>query len=253
MAAELIPAPGGSPPHLLRLPAPEQAAELLEEVRYGLAATGSLADPLAPPLAGAVILESGPWALHTGELRRIAELLRGAGFQLMAVEGHCATTLVAAAALGLASRWSAAALKEMGGESGTGARAEAGVGKAQPASPLPQQAALVVQQGTLRSGDHLQAEGSVLVLGDVNPGARVSAGGNVLVWGRLRGVAHAGRHGDASARIVALQLQPLQLRIANAVARGPEERPPLGLAEQARLVEGEIRIEPAPPQWPHGA
>ena len=73
----------------------------------------------------------------------------------------------------------------------------------------------------------------------------------MLVWGRLRGVAHAGRHGDASARIVALQLQPLQLRIADAVARGPEERPPQGLAEQARLVEGEIRIEPAPPHWPH--
>lgn len=245
MAAELIPAPGGSSPHLLRLPAPEQAAELLEEVRYGLAATGSLGDPLAPPLAGAVILESGAWALHTGELRRIAELLRGAGFQLMAVEGHCATTLVAAAALGLASRWATAATAGVGGGARAGARA------AQPASSRPQEAALVVQQGTLRSGDHLQAEGSALVLGDVNPGARVSAGGHVLVWGRLRGVAHAGCHGDASARIVALQLQPLQLRIADAVARGPEERPPQGLAEQARLVEGEIRIEPAPPHWPH--
>lgn len=249
MAAELIEAPGGGHPHLLRLPAPEQAAELLEEVRYGLAASGSLADPLAPPPSGAVILLSGGWALHTGELRRIAELLQGAGLQLKAVEGHCATTLVAAAALGLASRWKEPATAERGAEAGAGATAERRA--AQPGAPPPQEAALVVQQGTLRSGDHLQAEGSALVLGDVNPGARVSAGGHVLVWGRLRGVAHAGRHGDASARIVALQLQPLQLRIADAVARGPEERPPLGLAEQARLVAGEIRIEPAPPHWPH--
>jgi septum site-determining protein MinC len=109
-----------------------------------------------------------------------------------------------------------------------------------------------VHRGTLRSGDHLQAEGSVLLLGDLNPGARISAGGHVLVWGRLRGMAHAGRRGDTSARIVALQLRPLQLRIAGAVARGPEERPPEGLAEEARLEDGEIRIEPAHPVWPLG-
>jgi len=63
-------------------------------------------------------------------------------------------------------------------------------------------------------------------------------------------VANAGCHGDRQARIVALQLRPLQLRIADAVARGPEEDPALGLAEQARLVGGEIRIEPAEPFWP---
>ncbi len=89
-----------------------------------------------------------------------------------------------------------------------------------------------------------------MLLGDVNPGAMVSAEGSVLVWGRLRGVAHAGREGDASARITALQLRPLQLRIAGAVARGPDDIPPAGLAEQAMLVDGEIRIEPANPVWP---
>jgi septum site-determining protein MinC len=107
-----------------------------------------------------------------------------------------------------------------------------------------------VHRGTLRSGDHLQSDGSVLLLGDLNPGARISAGGHVLVWGRLRGVAHAGRQGDRSARIVALQLQPLQLRIADAVARGPQDRPPEGLAEEARLKDGEIQIEPASPIFP---
>jgi len=109
---------------------------------------------------------------------------------------------------------------------------------------------LVVHQGTLRSGDHLQVEGTVLLLGDVNPGARISAGGHVLVWGRLRGIAHAGCHGDNTARIVALQLRPLQLRIATAVARGPEGLPPEGLAEEARIVNGAIQIDPAQPSWP---
>jgi septum site-determining protein MinC len=119
------------------------------------------------------------------------------------------------------------------------------------AAPAPAVVAsdLLVHRGTLRSGDHLQAEGSVLLLGDVNPGARISAAGNVLVWGRLRGIAHAGIAGDRGARIVALQLRPLQLRIADMVARGPEGLPPPGLAEQALLVDGEIRIDPAAPDF----
>jgi septum site-determining protein MinC len=107
-----------------------------------------------------------------------------------------------------------------------------------------------VHRGTLRAGDHLQVAGSLLVLGDVNPGARVSAVGDVRVWGRLRGSAHAGSQGDRSARIVALQLRPLQLRIADAVARGPEDLPPAGLAEQAVLDGDMIRLTPADPLWP---
>jgi septum site-determining protein MinC len=84
----------------------------------------------------------------------------------------------------------------------------------------------------------------------VNPGARISASAHVLVWGKLRGVAHAGHQGDHNARIVALQLRPLQLRIASAVARGPEGLPPDGFAEEARLVDGAIQIDPASPSWP---
>ena len=119
----------------------------------------------------------------------------------------------------------------------------------QPRLPQPaQELEFLIHRGTLRSGDHLQAPGSVLLLGDVNPGARISAAGDVLVWGRLRGVAHAGCQGDDRARIVALQLRPLQLRIAAAVARGPAEPPPPGLAEEARLMDGTIRIDPAGPQ-----
>ena len=71
-----------------------------------------------------------------------------------------------------------------------------------------------------------------------------------MVWGRLRGIAHAGRSGDRTACIVALYLHPLQLRIADAVARGPQEVPPVGLAEKAHLVDGRIQIDPADPFWP---
>ena len=102
-------------------------------------------------------------------------------------------------------------------------------------------------QGTVRSGEYLESPGDLLILGDVNPGAKVSAEGNIIIWGRLLGIAHAGTKGNSKAKISALQLSPVQLRIANKVARGPKEKPQLGLAEQARIDSEEIIISPLKP------
>ena len=99
-------------------------------------------------------------------------------------------------------------------------------------------------EGTVRSGEYIESPGDLLILGDVNPGAKVSAEGNIFIWGRLLGIAHAGREGNYQATISALQLRPVQLRIAKKVARGPKEKPQLGLAEQARIDSGEIIISP---------
>jgi len=99
-------------------------------------------------------------------------------------------------------------------------------------------------QGTVRSGEYLESPGDLLILGDVNPGAKVSAEGNIMIWGRLLGIAHAGSKGNSKATISALQLRPVQLRIAKKVARGPKEKPQLGLAEQARINYEEIIIYP---------
>ncbi|AIQ96521.1 septum site-determining protein MinC [Prochlorococcus sp. MIT 0801] len=99
-------------------------------------------------------------------------------------------------------------------------------------------------QGTVRSGEYLESPGDLLILGDVNPGAKVSAEGNIIIWGRLLGIAHAGSKGNSKARISALQLRPVQLRIAKKVARGPKEKPHFGLAEQARIDSEEIIISP---------
>ena len=99
-------------------------------------------------------------------------------------------------------------------------------------------------EGTVRSGEYIESPGDLLILGDVNPGAKVSAEGNIIIWGRLLGIAHAGNKGNSSATISALQLRPVQLRIATKVARGPKEKPQLGLAEQARIYFGEIIISP---------
>ncbi len=99
-------------------------------------------------------------------------------------------------------------------------------------------------QGTVRSGEYLDSPGDLLILGDVNPGAKVSAEGNIIIWGRLLGIAHAGNKGNYQATISALQLRPVQLRIAKKVARGPKEKPQLGMAEQAKIDSGEIIISP---------
>ena len=99
-------------------------------------------------------------------------------------------------------------------------------------------------QGTVRSGEYLESPGDLLILGDVNPGAKVSAEGNILIWGRLLGIAHAGSKGNSKATISALQLRPVQLRIAKKIARGPKEKPQLGLAEEATIDSEKIIISP---------
>lgn len=234
MAAELIPAPCAALPHRLRLPeAGTTRGSALDEVRYGLG---------AHTLRGPLVLEAADWLLRRPDLEELSRLVERGGLRLVRVVSRNRRTVVAAAGLALEWEWGPGPAGE---DSGPQDPTQAD-GSADPAAVD----GLTIHRGTLRSGDHLQGEGTVLQLGDVNPGARISAGGHVLVWGRLRGSAHAGRDGDPGARIVALQLRPLQLRIADTVARGPQDSPPEGLAEEARLVDGAIRIDPASPTWP---
>ncbi|MEO0395822.1 MAG: septum site-determining protein MinC [Cyanobacteria bacterium P01_A01_bin.137] len=97
-------------------------------------------------------------------------------------------------------------------------------------------------QMTVRSGTEIRHPGSIVVLGDVNPGGALIAAGDIFVWGRLRGVAHAGSDGNAACRIMALHMQPTQLRIADQVARAPEKPPTQYQPEVAYVTQGGIRI-----------
>jgi septum site-determining protein MinC len=98
---------------------------------------------------------------------------------------------------------------------------------------------------TLRSGATLRYDGDVTVYGDVNPGAQIRAGGNVNVMGRLRGVVHAGAHGDEEAFILAFELAPTQLRIGRQIAIAPPTKKAAVFSpEVAAIVEGSIIIEP---------
>ncbi|AEB11215.1 septum site-determining protein MinC [Marinithermus hydrothermalis] len=97
---------------------------------------------------------------------------------------------------------------------------------------------------TLRSGQRVESPGTVVVLGDVNPGAEVVAGGDVIVVGKLRGLAHAGASGNLDATVWALALEAQQLRIAHLVARAPEEGFKSQGPERARVDGERIVLEP---------
>lgn len=98
-------------------------------------------------------------------------------------------------------------------------------------------------RGSLRNGQKIEFDGSVVVVGDVNPGAEIKAGGNIIVLGQLKGMAHAGCKGMTEAFVTAIFMAPVQLRIADIITRFPEEnkkapKPP----EYAFVQNGQIFV-----------
>lgn len=95
---------------------------------------------------------------------------------------------------------------------------------------------------TVRSGQRIECEGDIVVLGDVNPGAELIAGGSIAVMGALRGLAHAGATGRTDVVVAANRLAPKQLRICKKAIIFPEEggREP----EVASLSEEQIVVSP---------
>jgi septum site-determining protein MinC len=96
--------------------------------------------------------------------------------------------------------------------------------------------------GPVRSGVILDHIGHVIVFGDVNPGAELRATGNIVVLGRLRGTAHAGI-GAPMGFILALRLEPQQLRIGRQVARAGDSDTPDHDAEIAYATGEQIVVE----------
>ena len=80
----------------------------------------------------------------------------------------------------------------------------------------------VIYRGNLRSGQDISSDKSIVVLGDVKPGANVTSYGSIYILGELRGNAFAGASGDQNAIIMALDLRPIQVRIADAIAISPD-------------------------------
>lgn len=96
---------------------------------------------------------------------------------------------------------------------------------------------------TIRSGQAIHHASSVVVLGDVNPGAEIVAGGNIIVWGVLRGMVHAGYPDNEHALVCSLLLSPVQLRIAHLLSRPPEDFEAQPRPEVATIKHGQIVVE----------
>ena len=98
-------------------------------------------------------------------------------------------------------------------------------------------------RGSLRSGQKLESEGSLVILGDVNSGAEVMASDNIVVLGALRGLAHAGAKGNKQAIIAAGLIDTVQIRIANIVREIDRDEEPLHKQAYVSVIDNHIVIE----------
>ena len=125
--------------------------------------------------------------------------------------------------------------------SGPAGVATAGVSIPPTPTNAPAGVSTLYHRGTLRGGQALHNMGNIVLIGDLNPGAELIASGDIVVVGALRGTAHAGAQGDRTARVIAIEFAPTQLRIATVIgadalsASGPQQA----------VIEGE-RIAVAP-------
>ena len=104
---------------------------------------------------------------------------------------------------------------------------------------------MMIFNKTLRGGQEIRSESSVMIFGNVNPGAQVISNGSIDIRGTCRGFVHAGADGDETAFVVADRLMPTQIRIANIIARSPdEEMEEPDHAEKAFIKDGRIIFEP---------
>lgn len=101
-------------------------------------------------------------------------------------------------------------------------------------------------KGNLRSGQVLDVETSIIIIGDVKAGAKVISKGNVIILGALRGNVYAGADGNVDAFVVALDMDPVQIRIADTIARAPD-KPQKKKVKETKIAfweDGNIYIEP---------
>ncbi len=108
-------------------------------------------------------------------------------------------------------------------------------------------------KGTLRSGQVLECETSIIIIGDVNPGAKIISVGNIVILGALKGIAYAGASGNEGCFVVALDMNPVQIKIGNVIGRSEDkgilasirERKKTAAEPQIAIVsDGRILIEP---------
>ena len=97
-------------------------------------------------------------------------------------------------------------------------------------------------KGTLRSGQQIESQTSLIVLGDVNPGAKVIAKGNIVVLGALTGIAYAGADGDDRCFVAVLEMDPVQIKIGDHIGRCADKK------ESSKGIRRKAKTEATVPQ-----
>ena len=179
---------------------------------------------------GKLYLDVGNHILHAAELGSLRDEISERSLALWGVLSNSPLTEQTAQSLGLATRLSRPSASTQFRNVGA------------PETEVQQGERAMIVRRTLRSGYSVRFQGSVIVIGDVNPGAEVIAGGSVVIWGHLRGVAHAGADGEENVVVCALDLCPTQLWIAGkimpAVQRRGKTQP-----EQVHIKDGKFVSE----------
>ncbi len=176
---------------------------------------------------GKITLDLGNLTVHAAEMGSMRDKLSDKGVTLWSVISNSPTTIKTAQMLGLDTPIHP-------GKSNLRDR--------QPSVSAIGDSALLIQR-TLRSGISIQSEDSIIVLGDVNPGAELLSGKSILVWGRLRGAVQAGLSGETESVICAMVFTPTLLRIGEAVADIPAKMKK-SKPYKAMLKDGVIHFEP---------
>lgn len=97
---------------------------------------------------------------------------------------------------------------------------------------------------TIRSGQHINYQGNIVIIGDINSGAEVYATGNIIVLGNIKGNVFAGTTGNEEAIIAAYSLQPGILKIGNIITISPDDYEKPEYPEIAKVNNGTIIVEP---------
>jgi septum site-determining protein MinC len=171
-------------------------------------------------------LDVGSQVIRVNEMVQLRDQLSERGVSLWAVISESSTTERTAQLLGLATRISKPRPEELESLDGRG---------------VPEETALFVNR-TLRSGTRVEYPGTVVVLGDVNPGAELVVDGNAIIWGRLRGTVQAGAAGNLDAVVCALDLSPMRLQIADLLLQLPTALETVQ-PQMASVRDGSIIIE----------
>lgn len=102
-------------------------------------------------------------------------------------------------------------------------------------------------KGSLRNGQTLETEGSIVIVGNVEKGARVVASKDIIIIGSLLGEAYAGASGNDSCFVVALKFEPQRCKIADLVYRSKDKsifsNKNKLIPQIARIKKGEILLE----------